>query len=96
MTSEEAVAACEFWTTNMAESMAMGSTTSEEVATAFGATVSLPRCQYSDPQGTRNWQVNVGRWISVEDEQTGEREVQENPVYTMIAAEIERRKVAAA
>lgn len=95
MTPEEAVSACEFWTTNMTETVAIGSTTSEEIAGALGANVSLPRCQYSDPQGARNWKIDIGRWRTHEDEETGERTVYENPLYIRIAEEIDRRKAAA-
>jgi hypothetical protein len=92
VTPTEAVTACEFWTTNLAESLAMGSTTSEDIAAAFSCTVSLPREQWTNPDGPRNWNVNVSRWLAHRDENTGERVSVENPLYLEIAAEILRRE----
>ena len=83
-----------WWTTNVAETQAWGSTSDEEVAAFFHCTVSMPRQAWTDPAGPRCWDVRVPRWLNVMNEETGERELVENDAYTRIVEEIERRKAA--
>jgi hypothetical protein len=88
--SEEAVRRCTFWTTNEAETQALGVADDPEVGAFFDGD-DYPREQWSKPMGTRNWAIRVSRWITDEDEQ-GKKHQIENPAYTMIVAEIERRR----
>ena len=85
MTTEEAVKACEFWTTNLAETMAFGSTSDPEVGLHFNGT-EHQREAYSNP-GKLGWTITVGRWVKGKD--IGQAE---NDAYRLVAAEIERRE----
>lgn len=102
MTVEEAVHACDFWTENLAGTIAHGSTTDAEVAAAFNATVSTPRQRWSDPDGPRNYEVRVPARITDLDAETGLAKRDEhgqpatktNPVYLLILQEIDLRQKA--
>ncbi len=95
MTVDEAIAAASFWTTNLAETVALGASTDPEVAHAFNCTVSVPMQAHTDPQGPRAHDIRVSRWLTARDE-NDELVKTENPVYIEIASEIERRKAVAA
>lgn len=95
MTTEEAVKACEFWTTTLAETQALGSTANPEVAEHFGCLTNKNEYQperWSNPD-RRGWAINVPRWVMNPklDPSPDWPEKVENAAYTMIAAEIERR-----
>lgn len=92
MTIEEAIAQCDFWTPTVTETQMLGSTTDQELAAVFGSTVSVPRQAWTDPTGPRNYDVRVPRYLMVKNEETGEYDRPENPVYILIAEEIARRQ----
>lgn len=92
MTPQEAISRCEFWTTNVSETQAIGSSTNQEIAALFGCNVSTPRCYWSDPTGPRHWDIRVRRWLTERVEATGEKLRIENPLWLMVLDEIERRK----
>jgi hypothetical protein len=93
MDLREAIAGA-WWTTNVAETQAWGSTTDPAVAEFFNCTVSMPRQVWTDPTGPRNYEVRVTRWLNILNEETGERELVENEAYLAIVTEIEKRKAA--
>jgi hypothetical protein len=85
--TKEAVRRCEFWTTTVSETRALGSTSDPEVAEHFGALNSKDEFQWerwSNPE-RRGWAIYVPRWTGSKDDRT------ENAAYTMIVEEIERR-----
>ena len=79
MTEAEAIRECEFWTTNQAGTVAMGSTRNPEIGLFFNVPPAYqrPAEEISDPHGPRYFAINVGR---------------SSPVFEPILAEIERRK----
>jgi len=79
MSRKEAVAACEFWTTNVAETQAWGTTRSEQVGRALRGVGG-----YTAP-GHRYWAMTFPRWRRLNGK------VIENPRYLRAAAEITRR-----
>lgn len=103
MTLEEAIAAC-WWTPNVAETRMFGSSTSAEAARFFNATLSMPREKWSNPDGPQNYDIRVSRWITKHDatsgelvrDDDGEIVMVQNPTYTLIEQEIDRRNKAAA
>jgi hypothetical protein len=86
MTDEEAVRACDWWTTDVGETRAIGTTSDPMVGLHFGADEYL-REPWSNP-GKLGWSILVPRFV-VRREMN---ERVENPVYRLIEAEIERRK----
>jgi len=100
VTVDEAVTACDFWTTNVAETKAIGSSTDPEIAAAFNCTISHPRDIRQNPDGPRNYDIRVPRWLTKTDDITGEIVRSEDGLpmrvessaYILIVAEIERRK----
>jgi len=79
MTEAEAIRECEFWTTNVAGTIAIGSTRNPEIGMYFNVPPAYqrPAQEISDPDGPRYFGINVG---------------QRSPVFELILAEIERRK----
>ena len=89
MTTNQAIRLCEFWTTNLAESVAIGSTVNQEAGETLGFP-SIALQQASDPQGPRVWSGNVPRWVA-DTASDDPRAVVENPTYTAVAREISER-----
>jgi hypothetical protein len=81
MTTEEAVRACEFWTIDLAETKALGTTSNPTVGLHFNGDEYQPEV-YTNP-ARRGWAIRVPRYVP-----NGE----ENEAYRMVAAEIERRR----
>lgn len=94
MKPQEAVSGCDFWTTNVSETQALGSSTSPEIAHLFGCNVSTPRCIWSDPEGPRHYDIRVARFLRQRDQETHEMLVIDNPLYSMVVEEITRRQAA--
>lgn len=92
MTSQEAIERVAFWTTNVAESQAIGSSTDPELGAFFNCSVSMPRCQWSDPNGPRHFDIRVPRWLNRYDEETNQLTQVENDLYLMVVAEMEHRR----
>lgn len=88
MTIAEAVRECEFWTVTRGETLAIGSTTQKEIGELFGGLL-FDTDPTTNPGLRLGWSITVGRYIRGEDEETVE-----NPLYTEIVAEIERRRAA--
>jgi hypothetical protein len=88
VTTEEAVSRCDFWTTNVAETIAIGSTSDPLVGLHFNGD-EYQRERWSNPSKL-GWGITVPRWVVHEDED-GERTRIENLAYRMIVAEIARR-----
>lgn len=76
MMLEEAIRECEFWTTNVPGTVAIGSTRKPEVGMYFNAP-SIEAEGATDPHGPRIWGITVGRLYDGWD---------------LIMEEIERRK----
>lgn len=85
MTTEQAIAECEFWTTNVTETIAIGNTSNEEIGATFGG-IRFMADKKTDSHG---WSITVHRMIS--GSAVG---AVENPLYIAIVAEIERRRSA--
>ena len=89
MTTEEAITACEFWTTNVTETLAIGTTAKLEVGLHFNGD-EYQRERWTNPSKL-GWSIGIPRWINRRDEE-GELVRVENLAYRMIEAEIERRR----
>lgn len=90
MTAEQAIRAC-WWTTNVTETIAWGSTSDPEAAEFFGALNDRDEFKleaWTNPN-RRGWAVKVPRWLQ---SQTIPEAKIENVRYQQIVAEIERRK----
>ena len=90
MNPEEAIRAC-WWTTNVAETVALGQTENPKAAEFFGALNDQDEYQpeqWSNPD-RRGWAIKVPRWLASE---VLEGAKIENFLYQQIAAEIERRR----
>jgi hypothetical protein len=85
VTPEEAVARCEWWGRNEAETMALGSTRDPVIGAYFDGE-EFRFEQWSNPGGSLGWAIRVPRFITGED--IGRTE---NPLYALIEQEIERR-----
>jgi hypothetical protein len=83
MTDEEAVRACDWWTTDIAGTRAYGTTTDPMAALHLGGDEYL-REGWSNP-AKRGWAVTVPRYIP------GPEEKVENSVYGLVIAEIQHR-----
>jgi hypothetical protein len=86
---EEAVQAVEFWTTDIAETKAIG-TTSDPTAGLHFAGDEYRREGWTNPHNL-GWSILVPRWRVVLNDE-GEKARAEHPVYSLIIEEIERRK----
>jgi hypothetical protein len=84
MTDEEAVRLC-WWTTSVAETVAIGTTSNALAGLHFNGT-EYQREPWSNP-GKLGWTVFVPRFVPG----PGETRV-ENPTYRLVMAEIKRRK----
>lgn len=88
MTTEEAIRECEFWTTNIAETQAWGTTRNPMIGLHF------PSDEYQAERWTaperRGWAITIPRWHWNRNED-GERVRTENLLYQMIVKEIQRR-----
>lgn len=84
MNLEEAIQAC-WWTTDVAESKAIGTTSDPEAGDFFNGK-EFPYEQFSDPNGRQGWTIIVPRWTGNPEEQI------ENAAYRKIVQEIERRR----
>jgi hypothetical protein len=83
VTDEEAVRLC-WWTTSVAETVAIGTTSNALAGLHFNGT-EYQREPWSNP-GKLGWTVYVPRYVP------GPEGKVENPVYRLIEAEIERRE----
>lgn len=92
MNTEEAVRACDFWTTNEAETLAIGSTSNPEVAAFFEVSSKdeFDHERWTNPGKRSGWSFTIPRWISLPDRPDKGLRV-ENLAYQMIVEEIERR-----
>lgn len=80
MTAEEAVRACEFWTTSLGGNIAIGSTSNPEIGLFFNGE-EFQHEAWTNPS-RRGWSIKVPRSV------TGK----ENLAYQLVLKEIERRK----
>ena len=86
MTPEEAVRRVEFWTTNVAETAAWGSTRDPEAGVFFEAK-DIPAEQFSKPNGALVYAISVPRYFYSREEGRVD-----NLLYSLVLQEIERRK----
>jgi hypothetical protein len=84
MTDEEAVRACDWWTTDITGTKAIGTTSDPLVGLHFGGD-EYQREPWSNP-AKRGWALLVPRYVP------GAEGKIENSVYRLVEAEIERRK----
>jgi hypothetical protein len=84
MTTEEAVRACEFWTTDPAGTRAYGTTLDPLLGLHFAGDEYRVE-GWSNP-GKLGWSITIPRSITTPEGKL------ENPVYRLVEAEIQRRK----
>jgi len=86
LNAEEAVRACEFWTTSPAGNQAYGTTLNPQVGAFFGGDEYQPE-RWTQPH-RRGWAISIPRYTPAVDQDTRT----ENPLYQLVVAEIDRRK----
>ena len=90
MTTEEAVRDPDtWWTTNIAETIAIGTTSNPIVGLHFNGD-EYQRTRWLNPE-VKGWAITIPRWTPHRDED-GEMIRVENQAYTRVVEEIERRE----